>query len=232
VIVEIEDQGVSMPDERRHALNLRLSNPAVHQASSPLQADQMGQMGMWVVAEYTNWLGLRVALEPGPHGGNLARVLIPQGLFEPRQGAGRRPMAAPLPTETTSAVPAAAQPLQRRQRQHAVGTGVGMPPGREAGSSQKPVSSITPSGPSPSGSEAPALPVRRTGVSYLATGLQRPAAAPGPPSKQAHNPTVLAEFAQGRQSADADRLSERTTHAPEDPAPRPSGDTDGIHEHQ
>ncbi|MCA1217369.1 sensor histidine kinase [Streptomyces sp. 8L] len=230
VLVEIEDRGVPMPEERRHALNLHLSDPAAHQASNPLQDG--GQMGIWVVTEYANSLGLQVTLESTPHGGNQANVVIPHGLFEPRQDAGQRPVAVPLPTEAAHAVPPAAESAQRTHPQHTVGPRVRLPLNRGADSGDGPSSGPAPSGAHRSGGPVPDLPVRQSNRSYLASGLQHPAAPPTPPSKQEHDPTLLARFTRGRQDADTDRSTGYTTHTTEHSAPQLPGDTDGIRERQ
>lgn len=224
VIVEIEDRGVPMPDERRQALNRRLSDPDAHRASKPLQD---GQMGVWVVAEYANRLGLRVVLEPTPSRGNQAKVLIPHGLFEPRQGVSQRPVPVPLP-EPLHAGPAA-EPPQRRRQQPARS---GLPLRREANSGPHRPPASAASTPQPSGDEVPDLPVRESDRSYLASGLQQSAAPPTAPSDQERDPTLLARFTQGRNSASADRPAEHAPLVPEAPAPRLPGDTDGTHQHQ
>lgn len=224
VIVEVEDRGVPMPDERREALNRRLSDPDAHRASRPLQH---GQMGVWVVAEYANRLGLRVVLAPTPSRGNQAKVFIPHGLFEPRQGVGPRPVPVRRP-EPVRASPATAEPPQRHPQQAA---GAGLPLRREAGSGPHRPSASAPSAPQSSGDEVPDLPVREFDRSYLASGLQHPAAPQSAPSAQP-DPTLLARFTRGRQGADAARPAEHAPLVPEVPAPRLPGDTDGTHEHQ
>ncbi|MCA1220042.1 sensor histidine kinase [Streptomyces sp. 8L] len=226
-VVEVEDHGVLMPDERRHALNLRLSDPAAHQASNPLKDG--GQMGIWVVAEYANSLGLQVALEPTPHGGIQARVFIPHGLFEPHQGAGQ-PMTVPPPMEAAHTIPTAAESSRWRHPQHAAMARARLPLNRVPDSSRGPSSAPAPPGAHRSGDAVPDLPVRHSNRSYLASGLQRPAAPSTPPSKLEHDPTLLARFSRGRQDADTDPPTGCTTHTPEHAAPQLPGDTDGIRE--
>lgn len=228
VIVEIEDRGVPMPDERRHALNLRLSDPAAHRATNPVQD---GRMGIWVVAEYAYKLGLQVVLESTPNRGNRANVFIPHGVFEPRHGAGQRPVAVSPPVPAAPAAPAAAQPPQWEHPPAAADTGPHMPSKRGTSSGQERPSAAA-SAAHPTGGEVPDLPVRQPDRSYLAPGLQRPTAAPAAPSTQEHDPTLLARFTRGRQAAEpgADTSTAYTTDVPEESAPRLPGDTDGIRE--
>jgi signal transduction histidine kinase len=111
-VVEIEDRGLGMTDEKLDEVNGRLANPPSFDLST---ADQLG---LFVAGQLAKRHDIRIHLRPNPYGGSTAIVLIPRTLVVPDEAPvnGARP-------EEPGAVP---------QGRHASPLGNGAPAGEEA----------------------------------------------------------------------------------------------------
>ncbi|MEU6813983.1 ATP-binding protein [Streptomyces sp. NPDC046860] len=213
VIIEIDDRGKLMPAATMQHLN-RLLAADSRQLGGEFARD--GRIGMRVVAEHAQRLGVQVQFRPNIYGANQAVVLIPHRLFvadeEPAQaqasgqpGVSRFPESAdpdltsatlqmaavpPRPvagrTPTPDQVPAPSMPLPRRPTERTSAR-------RE----------VTPAVPAPSAghtSSAPPLPSRDLSQSYLAPELRDRPQAPAPDRKTA-DPFAFAQFKAGQEKA-------------------------------
>ncbi|WP_406279605.1 nitrate- and nitrite sensing domain-containing protein [Embleya sp. NBC_00896] len=124
--IEIEDRGLGMPEDEYDVLNRQLSVPVAFDVIA--LADDV-RLGLFVVAQLADRLGVSVTLRPSPYGGTLAIVFLPEelimrGAAEPAETAGPfeqvqiaapesvgrqhpEPLALPAPPEP---VPVAALP--------------------------------------------------------------------------------------------------------------------------
>ncbi|WP_033293012.1 sensor histidine kinase [Amycolatopsis jejuensis] len=111
--VTIADHGIGLPEDRLAAENRRLAEPAGEPSGS--------QLGLAVVARLARRHSLGVELAPGPDGGVIAQVTVPQalftrdvdfrhepepvGLFEPGQVPDPRPLLLPAPAIAALSTP-------------------------------------------------------------------------------------------------------------------------------
>jgi signal transduction histidine kinase len=77
VIVEVEDRGLGMPDERRERVNEMLADPP---EVDVMAIGDGSQLGFWVIASLIKRFGFRVALRESDYGGILAIVRVPNQL--------------------------------------------------------------------------------------------------------------------------------------------------------
>ncbi|MET9103731.1 sensor histidine kinase [Streptomyces antibioticus] len=229
VLIQIEDRGISMPQEDLKRVNNLLSEPSRHRAGDYLRD---GRMGLWVVAEYARRLGFSVRIQSNFYGGIQAEVRIPFDLFTetPRQQkqAARRdgPSAAPVhapgsdtpTTDTRATGPTRTAPGLRPVASTSAGprtgasttAGGGRPalptrrPNSEAHQPPEQVPSETPGG-SASSDDAP-LPRRDKTRSYLAPQLQNaaPGAQPRAEPTAPPNAGLMSTLAAGRLRAEQD----------------------------
>jgi signal transduction histidine kinase len=91
VVIQIGDEGVGLPTQRRDELNALLHRPPAVDVAA------VRAMGLTVVGHLAMRYGIRVELRPGPKLGTIAEVEIPLGLTRPTA------KTAPLPATRGSA---------------------------------------------------------------------------------------------------------------------------------
>lgn len=77
VIVEVEDRGLGMPEERRERVNVMLANPP---EVDVMAIGDGSQLGFWVIASLIKRFGFKVVLRESDYGGILAIVRVPNNL--------------------------------------------------------------------------------------------------------------------------------------------------------
>jgi hypothetical protein len=82
-VLRIEDRGIGMPNEQYAELNERLATPPL------VDVAVSRMMGLVVVARLGARHGVTVELQPAPHRGTVADVVLPSGVLVPRALAGR-----------------------------------------------------------------------------------------------------------------------------------------------
>ena len=74
-VVEIEDRGIGLPEDRLAAINQRLAHPPEFDLADS------DQLGLFVVSQLAARHGIRVLLRGSPYGGTTAIVLMPFGII-------------------------------------------------------------------------------------------------------------------------------------------------------
>ncbi|TNC24345.1 sensor histidine kinase [Amycolatopsis alkalitolerans] len=167
-VIEIEDQGLGMPDEERERVNAMFEDPA---DSGVLALTGDSRIGFFVVARLARHQGIRVSLLESSYGGIRAVVVIPNDALV---AAKRIEPADPDHTDWFNAVPAQTGPAPESP-----------PANGKANKHRATVMMLpeaTPAWPAPSPTDdRPRLPKRRRQAS-LAPGLHEmpEAAAPAP----------------------------------------------------
>jgi signal transduction histidine kinase len=89
VVIQIGDEGVGLPTQRREELNALLHRPPAVDVAA------VRAMGLTVVGHLAMRYGIRVELRPGPKLGTIAEVEIPLGLTRPTAKTAPLPVAPP-----------------------------------------------------------------------------------------------------------------------------------------
>ncbi|MYW01701.1 sensor histidine kinase, partial [Streptomyces sp. SID3343] len=76
--VEIEDRGLGLPDDEIESLNRQLATPV---AFDVIALAEDVRLGLFVVAQLAERLGVSVTLRSSPYGGTLAIVFLPEDLI-------------------------------------------------------------------------------------------------------------------------------------------------------
>jgi signal transduction histidine kinase len=126
-VVEIDDAGLGIDEQRRGALNARLEAPG------PFDLQTTERLGLFVVGRLAQRHGIDVHLRRSPYGGTTAIVLLPSTLLQGRGPAlarTGRPAAGPTPEPTWLGGQPAAGPTQTGQPARLP---AGLPAGGRAG---------------------------------------------------------------------------------------------------
>ncbi|MGW6454689.1 sensor histidine kinase [Streptomyces sp. NPDC055078] len=105
LLVEVEDQGLPMSQQRLAAANTLLAEPSEEAVHARLRE---GRIGLPVVARLAGAYGIGVSLRANPEGGHTASVVLPQRLVvvpEQLPPAARQTPPAPAPRSAASPVP-------------------------------------------------------------------------------------------------------------------------------
>jgi Nitrate and nitrite sensing len=86
-VVEIEDRGLGLAEDKLAGINSRLANPPEFDLSDS------DQLGLFVAARLAQRQGVKISLRPNPYGGVTAIVLIPHELVVPEEVFARDPSA-------------------------------------------------------------------------------------------------------------------------------------------
>ncbi|MFB7776258.1 sensor histidine kinase [Streptomyces bauhiniae] len=216
VVIEIDDRGKLMPAATMQHLNRLLASDS-RQLGGEFARD--GRIGMRVVAEHAQRLGVQVQFRPNIYGANQAVVLIPHRLFvadaEPTQAqASGQPGASPFPESAKSAgLDLTSATLQMAAVPSRPAAGMTptpdqvpapsmplprrpteRPPARREGTHAVPAPAAGHT------SSAPPLPSRDLSQSYLAPELRDRPQAPAP-DRRTPDPLAFAQFKAGQEKA-------------------------------
>lgn len=101
LVIEIEDRGLGMSETEYEAANRQLAVPTTFDVIA--LADDV-RMGLFVVAQLADRLGVGVTLRPSPYGGTLAIVFVPDELITREGGVPDEPDRAAGPFESATAI--------------------------------------------------------------------------------------------------------------------------------
>ncbi|MFI1383919.1 nitrate- and nitrite sensing domain-containing protein [Embleya sp. NPDC020886] len=94
--IEIEDRGLGMSTDEYESANRQLAVPV---SFDVIALAEDVRMGLFVVAQLADRLGVEVTLRPSPYGGTLAIVFLPEELITRSSGASGEPDRAAGPFE-------------------------------------------------------------------------------------------------------------------------------------
>jgi signal transduction histidine kinase len=225
--IEIEDRGLGLPDEEIDSLNVQLATPVTFDVIA--LADDV-RLGLFVVAQLAERLGVSVTLRSSPYGGTLAIVFLPEDLITRGAIAPREPAEQSGPFRLARAAVAELEPAGR---QHPEPLALPAPAAPQPTPEPVPVAASAPSDADPAeptdgepegdGTGRRALPrrVRRAGpaVALRAEQPAEPEPAPQSPSSPQEAAATLSAFQVASRRA-------RATPAPGTEPPTPTEEVD------
>jgi signal transduction histidine kinase len=169
-VVEIDDAGLGMDEQRRAALNARLNEPG------PFDLQGTERLGLFVVGRLARRHGIDVHLRRSPYGGTTAIVLLPTSLLQ-----GRAPAASLARTGAGSHTPPPGAETLWRGTPAPPGLPPGLPAGLPAGRPTAPAGGTATALDRPPAATAPAAAAPKATALGPAPAQPRPLGRAGQP---------------------------------------------------